>query len=126
MVEIEVGRDYDGYFEAYTNEALYKLELRNIKKIKVSSGPWRSYAVSCKLQGEEPLISGWKEWLMNSKGGGGMSEEEYEREHTLNPDVCEVDYYAATREGFGDLSMEMVRDCIEQCDIMSGRIKSLK
>ena len=55
-----------------------------------------------------------------------MSEEEYEKRYSLNPDVCEVDYYAASREGFGDLTMEMTRDCIEQCDIMSGRIKGLK
>ena len=71
--EIEVVRDYEGYFEALVKKWVDKKEELGIpfksKKIVITSGPYRPDAVTCKRAG----------------------------------DMLHIDFYAALRAGFGSL-----------------------
>lgn len=54
MVEVIVKSDYDGYFENYVRRMLaQKCEVHiKHKKIVISAGPWREYAVAFKEEGD--------------------------------------------------------------------------
>lgn len=76
LVELEITKDYDGYFEALVRSWIKRKKgPLNNKKIVVTSGPYRSYGVAYEIEMEVITLDFYSPIR---KGFGSLSEEDIE------------------------------------------------
>ena len=99
--EVVVKNDYDGFFENFVRRMIEEKKMSNKpflhKKIVITSGPWRDYVVQFTHE-------------------GCMICDEHKKKLPENEQIhaeLHLDFYAAFRKGFGQITESEVAELIK-------------